>query len=50
VCYVKAARDVQDHVLSNLAEETGAKNLTGQTEAVDQGSLIDVRTAECGYT
>lgn len=50
LCYVKAPRDVQDHILSNLAEETGAKSLTEETEVVDHGSLIDAWTEECGYT
>ena len=49
MCYVKAPRDVQDHILSNLAEESGAKALTEESEAVDHGSLIDLWTAECGY-
>ena len=47
--FVKAPRDVQDHILSNLAEETGAKSLSEKSEAVDHGGLIDAWTTECGY-
>jgi pyrroloquinoline quinone (PQQ) biosynthesis protein C len=50
LCWVKAPPDVQEHILTNLAEETGTKALTAESEAVDHRSLIETWTSACGYT
>jgi pyrroloquinoline quinone (PQQ) biosynthesis protein C len=49
LCWVKAPADVQAHIMSNLAEETGTKALSDASEAVDHRSLISAWTSECGY-
>jgi len=49
LCWVKAPPDVQAHVMTNLAEETGTKALTEDSEAVDHRSLITSWTRTCGY-
>jgi pyrroloquinoline-quinone synthase len=50
LCWVKAPRDVQEHVMSNLAEEVGMKALSGDSEAVEHGQLVNAWTAACGYS
>lgn len=50
LCWVKAPRDVQEHIMSNLAEETGTKGLTDASEAVEHAGLIARWTSACGYS
>lgn len=50
LCYVKAPKEVQGSIMSNLAEEMGAKGIRQDAQAVEHASLVALWIQECGYS